>query len=304
MKWLFKKHKKLAYSLLAVALVAVVVIELLVGWDSVMVWSGLQPSPVTVEGEMEVHFIDVGNADSILIRQGDKNLLIDAGERGDVDDILKYFKLHGIQHLDLVIATHPHADHIGGIDEVIRNIPITKFVMSFMPEEATPTSSVYRDMLMALDEKSVEVEEAVPGTVYELGEARVQLLAPLEETDETNDMSVVSRVTFGQHAFLFTGDAGKAVEKQLLGTDYDLRADVLKVSHHGSTTGNSAKFLEAVDPTYAVITCGAENAYGHPHKEIVKRLEKQGVPYYRSDVFGDIVITSDGEKLTIQTEKE
>jgi len=304
MKWLFTKHKKLAYSLLAIALVVAVVVELLVGWKNVLIWSGLTPSPVTVEGEMEVHFIDVGNADSILIRQGAKNLLIDAGERGDVDDILEYFEQHGVERLDMVIATHPHADHIGAMPEIIKHIPISKFVMSFMPEEATPTSAIYRDMLIALDEKGVLVEEAVLGTVYELGEARLQILSPLEESNETNDMSVVTRLTFGQHAFLFTGDAGTAVEKQLMKSGYDLKADVLKVSHHGSTTGNSAAFLKKVDPAYAVIPCGADNTYGHPHKEVISRLNNRKIPFYRADVYGDIVFTSDGNNLSIKTEKE
>lgn len=302
-RWLFKKHKKLAYSLLALAFVIILLVELLVGWRQVMIWTGFTPSPVTVEGEMEVHFIDVGNADSILVRQGDKNLLIDAGERGDVDDILTYFEQHGIYHLDMVIATHPHADHIGAMDQVIKNLPISKFVMSFMPEEATPTTATYEKMLTALDQKNVVVEEAKPGAVYELGEARVQILAPLKETEETNDMSVVTRVTFGQHAFLFTGDAGTAVEKQLLNSDFDLKADVLKVSHHGSTTGNSDKFLKKVAPIYAVIPCGSDNDYGHPHQEIIDRLNKRKIPFYRADVYGDIVITSDGNALTIKTEK-
>lgn len=303
-QWLFRKHKKLAYSLLAVVLLAVLLVELLVGWDQVMIRTGLTPSPVTVEGEMEVHFIDVGNADSILIRQGEQNLLIDAGERGDVDDILTYLQQHGVEKLDLVIATHPHADHIGAMDQVIKNHPIAKFVMSFMPEEATPTTATYEKMLTALDQKNVVVEEAKPGTVYELGEARVQILAPLKETEETNDMSVVTRVTFGQHSFLFTGDAGTAVEKQLLSSEFDLKADVLKVSHHGSTTGNSDKFLKKVNPTYAVIPCGADNDYGHPHQEILNRLNKRKIPFYRADVYGDIVITTDGKTLTVKTEKE
>lgn len=304
MFYFFKKHKKLTYTLLAVFLVVAIAVELLIGWNKVLIWSGLTPSPVTVEGEMEVHFIDVGNADSILVRQGGSNLLIDAGERGDIDDILEYFEEHGVTKLDLVIATHPHADHIGAMAEIINTIPISRFVMSFMPEDKTPTTSTYENMLVALDENRVNVEQAQPGKSYDLGQAKVQILAPLEETDETNDISVVSRVTFGRHAFLFTGDAGTAVEKQLLKSGYDVKADVLKVSHHGSSTGNSAAFLKEVDPSYAVIPCGADNTYGHPHREVIDRLEQQKIPFYRADIYGDIVITSDGETLTFKTEKE
>ena len=304
MKWLFKKHKKLAFALSAVALVLVIVVVQLVGWKNLMIWSGLTPSPVTVEGEMEVHFIDVGNADCILVRQGDQNLLIDSGDFGDTDSRLKYFELHGIFKLDLVIATHPHADHIGAMERIIKNVPISKFVMAFMPEQATPTSAAYRKMLERLDEKNVSVDEAEPGRVYELGEAKVHILSPLEETEEANDMSIVTRITFGQNAFLFTGDAGTGVEKQLIKNGCDLKADVLKVSHHGSATGTSAMFLRQVDPTYAVIPCGSGNTYGHPHKEVISRLMDFGITFYRADVFGHIVITSDGETIKVTTEKE
>lgn len=300
---LIRRYKKTTAIIVVVFVLFSAAFEYLVGWDKVLIGTGLTPSPVTVEGEMEVHFIDVGNADCILIRQGDKNLLIDAGERGDVDDILDYFLLNGIYELEMVIATHPHADHIGGMEELLQEIPVQQFVMAFMPEAATPTTAVYEEMLMVLDEKNIGIQEARPGDVYALGEAQVQLLAPLEETDEANDMSVVTRIVFGQHSFLFTGDAETGVEKQLLRSGYDLKADVLKVGHHGSNTSSSAAFLRVVDPTYAVITCGRKNTYGHPHQEVLTRLNQLDASIYRSDISGDIVIVSDGETLTVRTEK-
>lgn len=303
MKRYLRKHKEITYALLALALAIVIAVELLFGWDNVLIWTGLKPSPETVEGVMEVHYIDVGNADSILIRQGDQAMLIDAGERGDIDDILDYFGAHGVSKLDLVISTHPHADHLGAMAKILKKIPVERFVMAYMPAEATPTSAVYEDMLEVLDEKNIPVDEAKPGTVYALGDAEVQILAPISETDDANDMSVVTRVVFGNHAFLFTGDAGKSVEKDLMKSGYDLRADVLKVSHHGSNTGNTLSFIKKVAPQYAVITCGADNLYGHPHDEVVARLSKQKASVYRSDISGDIVFYSDGEKLTIETEK-
>lgn len=306
-----KQQKKLLYTLAAIAVVICLVVELIGmipgvpfnGWSDIGIALGLTPSPVIPEGELEVHFLDVGNADCILVRQGDKTMLIDAGEADDQERIPKYLQQHGVQKLDLVIATHPHADHIGAMAAIIEQYPIGRFVMSFMTDEATPTTRVYTKMLEALDSQNVTVDEAVPGTVYELGTARLQILAPFEAVDEANDVSVVCRLSFGNRAFVFTGDTGKGVEKQMLDSTYILRADVLKLSHHGSNSGNSERFLYEVNPQYAVITCGEGNSYGHPHQEVVNRLQRQNIRSYRSDIHGAIVFTTDGDSLTVETEK-
>lgn len=307
-----KKQKQLMRTIALVLIVLCLLVELIGmipgvpfdGWNDIAIAMGLTPAPVIPEGELEVHFIDVGNADCILVRQGDKNLLIDAAERDNQQDIIHYLERQGVQKLDMVIATHPHADHIGAMSEIINRFAIDRFVMTFMPEEATPTSSVYMRMLEALDAHSVAVEEAVHGTLYELGTARLQIVAPFETVDDPNDMSVVCRLTFGDRAFLFTGDAGKSVEKQILNSPYVLTSDVLKLSHHGSNTGNSDAFLYEVMPQYAVITCGKDNSYGHPHQDVVNRLERHSIRSFRSDVHGDIVFSTDGTTLTVKTEKE
>lgn len=311
-----RKYTKKQKKYIRIAILTVIAISLLVeligqipgvgfsGWSDVAVILGLQEPSVTAEGEMEVHFIDVGNADCILVRQEDKNLLIDAGERSDNDTILQYLSDRGVDHLDLVIATHPHADHIGSMADVLESIPVDRFVMSFMPESATPTTATYLKMLEVLDEKSIPVDEAEPGSVYELGTARLQILGPLEETEETNDISVVTRLTFGDRSFLFTGDAESRVEKQLLNSGYALSADVLKLGHHGSDTSNTTAFIKRVDPQCVVITCGEGNSYGHPHEEVVTRLDKLGIPMYRADLCGNIVFVTDGESLTVETDKE
>lgn len=307
-----KKQKKVVHIVAAVVIALCLLVELIGripgipfnGWQDISVALGLAPPSVTAEGEMEVHFIDVGNADCILVRQEDKALLIDAGERGDGDDILRYLRGYGVERLDLVIATHPHADHIGAMAQIIDEIPISTFVMSFMPASATPTSSTYLTMLESLDKQGVAVDEAEPGKVYELGTARLQILAPLSETEETNDISVVTRLVFGDRSFLFTGDAGTEVEAELLSSGYTVAADVLKLGHHGSNTSNSSSFLHKVAPRYGMITCGEDNSYGHPHKEPLQRLNKLGVTYYRSDVNGTVVFTTDGDKITVSCEEE
>ena len=214
-----KNKKKITTAVAAAVLIFCLVIELgqlvpslgIPGWDELFTNADLASTSVIPEGELQVYFIDVGNADSILIRQGEVNALIDAGERGDGDDILSYLSAQGVKKLDLVIATHPHADHIGGMAEVINAISIDKFVMSFMPEDETPTTATYLNMLTALDEKSIPVEEAKPGARYPLGTAQLTVLAPLFESNEANNVSVVTRLTFGERSFLFMGDAETAV---------------------------------------------------------------------------------------------
>lgn len=310
---LFKKktRKKLYAAVVAAVVIFCLVIELghlvpslgIPGWDELFANANLSSSPVTPEGELQVMFIDVGNADSILIRQGEVSALIDAGERGDGDDVLAYLNAQGVKKLDLVIATHPHADHIGGMADVINGIPVDKFVMSFMPDDETPTTATYLNMLTALDEKSVPVEEASPGTVYPLGTAQLTVLGPLSETDEANNISVVTRLTFGERSFLFMGDAEKDVEKELLQSGRTLSADVLKVGHHGSNTSSSQAFLSVVDPDIAIVPCGKGNSYDHPHAEVLSRLEKLGATIYRADVHGHISIVTDGKNLDVSTQK-
>lgn len=272
------------------------------GWSDVYSFFGMGMETVVPEGELQVHFIDVGNADCILVRQEAFNMMIDAGERSSASDVLDYLNRQHIEKLDLVIATHPDADHIGGMSDVINAVEVGRFVMAYMPEGAEPTSAIYANMLEALDKHNIEVVEANPGDVYEVGTARLQILAPLKESDDTNAMSIVTRLVFGDRAFLFTGDADEQVERLIMTKGYQVKADVLKVGHHGSNTSSSRAFLDAVSPSYAVITCGENNRYGHPHQQTLKQLIERGVPYIRSDISGDIVFYTDGTELTVKKE--
>lgn len=306
-----QKQKKLYIAISACVLALCLLIELIGtipgipfdGWSDVLEAFGLKQNYLTPEGELEVHFIDVGNADCILVRQGEHNMLIDSGNPGYYQLIVDYLDRHGVEKFDLVIATHAHADHIGEMADIIRTFPVDRFLMAYMPEGKEPTSGVYLSMLEALDERNVTVDEAVAGVTYALGTAQLQILAPLSEDSDENAMSVVTRLTFGRRAFLFTGDAEAKVEREILTRGFEVKADVLKAGHHGSKTSSSEPFLREVSPQYAVITCGDGQKYGHPHDEVLERLEAVGAVYYRANLHGDIVFTTDGETLTVETEK-
>lgn len=273
-------------------------------WQDIATRLEMYDTAPTAEGVLEVHIVDVGNADCILVRQGEHAMLIDAGERGDADTILDYLDTYGVERLDVVVATHPHADHIGSMADIVREIEVGEFLMAYMPQESTPTTATYLDMLEALYERDVTVTEAQPRQTYTLGTAKLEVLAPLTEDDDPNAMSVVTRLAFGEHRFLFMGDAESGVEQQMMKAGCALSADVLKVGHHGSNTGTHDAFLERVDPTYAVLTCGTGNSYGHPHREVVDKLRAADVATYRSDIHGHIVFKTDGETLSVVTQKE
>ena len=270
-------------------------------WDEIFGMAGMTDQPM--DSRLQVDILDVGNADAILVRNQGVNLLIDAGENNDGDLVVQELRSRSISRLDYVIATHPDADHIGGMDVVVENMEIGTFLMSFMTEGATPTTKTYLDMLEALDSKGVAVTEAEPGQTYALGDARLDILGPVEPSEDTNNNSVVCKVTFGSQRFLFMGDAEKEEEDSLLASGADLRAEFIKLGHHGSNSSSQKEFLEAVSPTYAAITCGTGNSYGHPHTETLQTLEELQITYARSDLNGTVKLSSDGSSIAVATER-
>ena len=273
-------------------------------WDEIFsFFSKEEAPPPTLKGEWQMHVIDVGNADSILFTNGEKHVLIDAGERGDGQIVLDYLNARSITHLDYVIATHFHADHIGGMTDVINGIEIDKFLLSYMAEEDTPTTKVYLNMLTALADKQVEVVEVKPRDTFTVDDMLLTVLAPLEINDEINNQSVVCRITCDQINFLLMGDAETDSEELILDSNQEISADVIKLGHHGSSTSSHKAFLEKVNPTYSVMTCGEGNSHGHPHEETLALVEEMALQNYRSDQCGTIVFTTDGKTITVETEK-
>ena len=250
---------------------------------------------VVVSGKLKVHFIDVGQADSILIEQDSKYMLIDAGNNADGKLVKNYLIEEGVKTLEYVIGTHPHEDHIGGLDYVINDFNINKI---YLPK-ATSTTKTFQDVVVAIKNKGMKVALPKPGETFNLGSAKCTILAPnSSDYSSLNNNSVVIKLEFGGNSFLFTGDAESISEKEILDKGFNVSADLLKVGHHGSRTSTTDEFLSKVNPKYAVISCAAENDYGHPHKEIISKLKIKNIPIYRTDELGTIIATSDGKTIT------
>ena len=249
-------------------------------------------------GVIEVHFIDVGQGDSILIEAEDSKMLIDAGENNKGSTVVEYLKSKNITNLDYVIGTHPHSDHIGGLDMVLKTFSVDTMIMP----DVVHTTRTFEDLLATLEKTNLKLTKAVAGDQYNLGPATFTILAPSSSSyEDLNNYSIVIKLTYGDTSFLLTGDAGVLSEKEMLTRGIDLSADVLKLGHHGSAYSSSANFLDAVNPTYAVVSVGKDNDYGHPHVETLQAMYDRNIKLYRTDTQGTIVFTSDGKNISVNT---
>lgn len=256
----------------------------------------------SASGTLEVYFFDVGQGDSELIRlPGGENILIDAGTSSTEDELVGELRSLGAETLDLVVATHPHADHIGGMASVIDAFDVRQVVMPRVSESDTPTTKTYENLLQSIADKGLTITPAEPGDeLLSSGGAVLTVLAPNgEDYGDLNNYSVVLRLTYGEDSFLFTGDAEEASEEEMLSLDWPLTATVLKCGHHGSETSTSPAFLDAVSPQYAVISCGVDNDYGHPDAVTLEKLEAAGAEVFRTDLQGTILASTDGSGVTM-----
>lgn len=283
--------------MLLVAVLSLFLTKNLIPIDKVFEESGLRNTQQASADKMYVSFIDVGQGNCTLLRCGGKAILVDSGEVGAAQTVINYIKNLGIDEINCVLVTHPHTDHMGAMTKILYEFKIDDLIMPEIPEEIIPTNKTYEKFLTAVSDNAGNVIAAKPGETYSYGEMTLEIFAPLRDYDNLNDMSAVSRISYGDTSVMFTGDATTTVEKDLLKKNIDYSATVLNVGHHGSKTSSSEAWLRAVNPKYAVICCGENNDYGHPHSVITKRLEEFGIEYFETDLLGTIVFESDSKNF-------
>lgn len=245
---------------------------------------------IDVNSNLKIYYLNVGQADSILIQNNGQNMLIDAGNNDDGVKIVEYLKSMGISKIDYLIGTHPHEDHIGSLDDVINNFDIGSI---YMPKVAN-TTKTFEDVLDAIENKNLTVKEPTIGETFNMQDAKFKILWAGTNSEDLNSCSIVLKLTFGNLSYLFTGDIEEEGENEIINRGEDIKASVLKIAHHGSRSSSSSLFLDKVSPKIAVIMVGKENSYGHPNKKILDRLKEKNIEVYRTDTDGTILITSDG----------
>jgi len=253
------------------------------------------------DGKLSVYFLDVGQGDSTLVLFSNKSILIDAGEAEMGDRVVGDLKALGVRRIDLLVATHPHSDHIGGMQKVLAAFPVGQVLDSGLPH----TSSTYEHFLETIEQKNIPYRVAEQGQTIDIDPAlMIFVLSPPKQHygDDPNTNSVVLRISYGTFAFLMAGDMGGESENALVRSGYPLNARILKVGHHGSYSSTSSSFLSRVQPETAIIMVGKDNPYSHPHKQTLDLLKDYGVTVYRTDLDGTIVIRSDGMSYSVKTE--
>ena len=249
-----------------------------------------------VSTSLNIYYIDVGQGDSILITNKDHSMLIDAGNNEDGKLLVSYIKDElNINKIDYVIGTHPHEDHIGGLDDIINNIEVSEV---YLPEAMT-TTKTFEDVLDAIENNNLNITVPKIGDKFSLGDLNFEVIYTGTGTKDLNEASIILKMTFGNHTYLFTGDTTKEVESTILNNNIDI--DVLKVAHHGSNTSTSEEFLSVATPEYAIISVGEDNKYGHPNQETINRLKKYTKNIYITKDLGTIVLTSDGDNININS---
>ena len=276
---------------------------LLTGCQVTIVEETQAPTYAAGESTLTVHFIDVGQADCALLECSGEYMLIDGGNQEDGQLVVSYLEQQGVEELAALVCTHAHEDHVGGLPSVLAVYPTNAV---YAPTK-TYSSKVFDSFLYYADQQRQEVILPNPGDTFSLGDAQVQVLGPTQSYADPNDTSIILRVDHGENSFLFTGDMEVGAENDMLDYWNDtglFDVDVLKVGHHGSETSTGYRFLNAVMPTYGVISVGEDNSYGHPHEEPLSRLNQAGVVILRTDQLGHIIATSDGSEITFRWENQ
>lgn len=258
-------------------------------------------SAAVIESDtMEVHFLDVDQGLAILVQLGDDVLVYDGGERDTSSFVVGYLKEQGVTEIDYLISSHYDSDHVSGLIGCLNAFDVKNVIGS----DYVHDSNIYTSFMTAVEEEGLEVQHPAVGTQYTMGGAVITILAPAEIVNDSNSNSVAIKLSYGESDFIFTGDADYKSERAMIASGLDLDCEVLSVGHHGSASATSESFLEATTPEYAIISCGKDNSYGHPHKEVLQFLQDFEVEIFRNDEMGTIVAETDGMTIMWGMEKE
>ena len=260
-----------------------------------------EPEAAPTGAELVIRVLDVGQGDALLLTHPDLTMLIDTG-RYDRDDVPGLLRTAGVERLDLLVVTHPHADHVGQFDRVMAAFPVDEVWWS----GASATSATFGRALDALERSTARYAEPRSGATTTVGPLGVEILHPGDgdPLDDLNDASIALRLTYGDFRMVTTGDAERVSEARMVGRHRDrLAADVLRLGHHGSSTSTTAEFLDAVDPAVAIYSAGLGNRYGHPHDEVLARVRDRGVTLFGTDVHGTVTIVTDGSTFEVRTQR-
>ncbi|WP_341201937.1 MBL fold metallo-hydrolase [Planomicrobium okeanokoites] len=252
----------------------------------------------SMDSTLTVHYIDVGQGDATLLEFDGHAILIDAGHWKS-DQAVDYLKTAGIKAIDIAVGTHPDADHIGQLAQIIGEFSVEEVWLPGNPS----TSNTYLNVLQAIDASGTDYYEPRAGDVFDVGKMRIDVLYPEQITGAANEESISMKLTYGEIQFVFTGDAGIKEEQQMIDTGTDLQAEILHLGHHGSNTSTSSAFLDAVSPEVAIYSAGADNSYGHPHAEVLAAVENSGAEVYGTDVNGTIIVETDGSSYNVVTSR-
>lgn len=281
------KKKKIISSIIGI------IVVLLAGYFGIDL---TQDSKVPKDSKLMISYMDVGQGDAAYIKVNGNDILIDAGPRSNSKELLEQLKAKNIDDFELVIATHPHEDHIGGMVDVFKEYE----VKAFYSPKITHTTKTYENLVKAVKDEGLKTKELKGGMIIDLGEgAKFEVFTPQKsEYEELNDYSPIMKLSFGDTSYLFTGDAEKLAEEEALAKyKTSLDSDVIKFGHHGSSISSSNAFIEAVSPKYGIISCAKDNKYGHPHRETLDIIKKYNIKTFRTDTDGEIILTSDGKSI-------
>ncbi len=273
-------------------------------WNQLFSQTGIVEGVKRQDSNFSVYYLDVGQSDCTIIICDDEVLLVDTGTLFQVHNIRESLFSLEISEIDYLLITHQHDDHMSGATKIIEEYNVKNIIMPKLSDINSVDSLTYQDLIKTISANNVNPMTAAAGDSFKIGSANVDILAPIKQDDNLNNMSIVFKITYFDTSFLFQGDAEADVEKQIIFSGANILADVIKIGHHGSNTSTSESYLQAVNPKYAVISAGIDNIYGHPSTPVVSRLLTNNIEPLLTSYYGDIIINSDGKEITIIKQKD